>query len=785
MTKYYRDTAVSGARKGSDLTATGLNFRRATHLPTHTHQRIVLVSNRLPFTVAEKDGDIEFHNSAGGVATGLHALLETIEIPNIGNPEYVWIGWPGGRVSPELEGRVKSDAQSRFHAYPVFLSEQEIDAFYSGFCNKTIWPLFHYFPLYARYEPEYWAHYKKVNEAFGEAALEILKPGDLLWIHDYHLMLLPALIRARLPDLSIGFFLHIPFPHYEIFRFLPAEWRRDLLEGLLGADLVGFHTFDYAQYFLRCVLRILGHENQMGKLLVQDRTVKVASFPMGVPFNKFATAADSAVVCEEKETLKRTLAQTKLILSVDRQDYSKGILNRLEGFETFLETNPDWRGKVTLLMVVVPSRIGIEDYERMKKGIEEQVGRINGQFGSVSWTPILYQYRSLSFESLVALYTISDVALVTPLRDGMNLIAKEYVASRTDQSGVLVLSEMAGAARELGEALIINPNNRQEIAKALKEALNMPLVEQRRRVEIMQNRLRRFDLARWAQDFFSELIFVAPEREMVFGKLPSLANVRAMAERYRRAQHRLILLDYDGTLVPFADHPRAAKPPPTVVDLLSRLTADPRNEVVIISGRDRDSMQDWFAHLPLAFAAEHGAWIKQRNSEWKLAGSHATRWKERLLPLLEMYVDRLPGAFIEDKNFSLVWHYRAADPEQAMVVAREVADDLLSCTGNIDVQIVQGSKTVEIRNAGISKAKAAELWLSKQDFDFILAIGDDSDDEDIFGVLPAHANSVRVGIGRTEAQFNLREPWEVLKLLEELTAARSHESATKDHRKTG
>lgn len=786
MTKYYGDIAVTGARNGSGPTATGLKFRRQVRdLPTHTHQRIVLVSNRLPFTVAEKDGDIEFQNSAGGVATGLHALLETIEIPNIGNAEYVWIGWPGGRVSPQLEGRVKSDAQSRFHAYPVFLSEQEIDAFYSGFCNKTIWPLFHYFPLYARYEPEYWAHYRKVNEAFCEAALEILKPGDLLWIHDYHLMLLPALIRARLPDLSIGFFLHIPFPHYEIFRFLPAEWRRDLLEGLLGADLVGFHTFDYAQYFLRCVLRILGHENQMGKLLVHDRTVKVASFPMGVPFNKFATAADSAVVCEEKEMIKRTLAQTKLILSVDRQDYSKGILNRLEGFETFLETNPDWCGKVTLLMVVVPSRIGIEDYERMKKGIEEQVGRINGQFGSVSWTPILYQYRSLSFESLVALYTISDVALVTPLRDGMNLIAKEYVASRTDQSGVLVLSEMAGAARELGEALIINPNNRQEIAKALKEALNMPLVEQRRRVEIMQNRLRRFDLARWARDFFSELIFVAPEREMAFGKLPSLANVRAMAERYRRGQRRLILLDYDGTLVPFADHPRAAKPPPVVVDLLSRLAADAGNEVVIISGRDRDSMQDWFGHLPLAFAAEHGAWIKERNSEWKLAGSHRTRWKEKLLPLLEMYVDRLPGAFIEDKDFSLVWHYRAADPEQAMVVAREVADDLLSCTGNIDVQIVQGSKTVEIRSAGISKAKAAELWLSKQDFDFILAIGDDSDDEDMFRVLPPHAHSVRVGIGRTEAQFNLREPWEVVKLLEELTAARLHAATTKDHRKTG
>jgi len=506
---------------------------------------------------------------------------------------------------------------------------------------------------------------------------------------------------------------------------------------------------------------------------------------MGVPFDKFAAAADSTVVREEKEALKRTLAETKLILSVDRQDYSKGILNRLEGFETFLETNPDWRSKVTLLMVVVPSRIGIEDYERMKKGIEELVGRINGQFGSVSWTPIRYQYRSLSFESLVALYTISDVALVTPLRDGMNLIAKEYIASRTNQSGVLVLSEIAGAARELGEALIINPNNRQEIAKALEEALSMPLVEQKRRVAIMQNRLRRFDLARWAQGFFSELIFVGPERDRVYGKLPSPANRRAMAERYRRSSRRLILLDYDGTLVPFADHPRAAKPPQAVIDLLSRLAADVRNEVAIISGRDRPSMESWFDRLPIAFAAEHGAWIKERNSEWRLASSHATSWKEKLLPLLEMYVDRLPGAFIEDKDFSLVWHYRSADPEQAMVVAREIADDLLSFTGNIDVQVVQGSKTVEIRSSGISKAKAAQLWLSKEDFDFVLAIGDDSDDEDIFRVLPAHAYSVRVGIARTGAQFNLREPWDVVKLLEELMTTRSHEPATKNHWQTG
>ena len=464
-------------------------------------KRIVIVSNRLPFTVVQDGERIQFDESVGGVATGLRALLTSSQSGLPHESEYLWVGWPGSTIKDEVRDEVRSRALAEFSSFPVFLSEQDVENFYQGFCNETIWPLFHYFPTYARFDEACWEQYRKVNESFSVSLLDAIRPDDTVWIHDYHLMLLPYLLRKSLPKIRIGFFLHIPFPQFEIFRLLPGKWRREILEGLLGADLIGFHTHDYGEYFVRCVQRILGCAHHIGQLTVGDRVVKVGTFPMGIDFKKFHAAANHAEVQKEKEDLQKTLGDSRIILSVDRQDYSKGILHRLQGFEAMLETNPEWRGKVTLIMLVVPSRIGIADYEGMKKRIEELVGKINGRFGTISWTPIIYQYRSLPFQSLAAMYAMSHVALVTPLRDGMNLVAKEYVATRHDKTGVLVLSEMAGASKDLPEAIIINPNNREEIADALKTALEMPREEQMRRNGIMQNRLRRYDVTRWAMDF--------------------------------------------------------------------------------------------------------------------------------------------------------------------------------------------------------------------------------------------------------------------------------------------
>jgi trehalose 6-phosphate synthase/phosphatase len=734
-----------------------------------TPKRIIVVSNRLPFTVMEENGEIQFKDSAGGVATGLKSVLCSGQNSQMTQPDYLWVGWPGSAVSNGVQKEVRSKALSQFHSYPVFLSEEDIEDFYQGFCNKTIWPLFHYFPSHARYEQACWLHYKKVNRLFSEAILKIIKADDVLWIHDYHLMLLPNLIRNQLPGLRIGFFLHIPFPQFEIFRVLPEKWRREILEGLLGADLIGFHTYDYMKYFLRCVQRMLGYKPKMGQLAVDDRTVQVGTFPMGVDFERFYVTADSPKVRKEKEELQMAMADSKVILSVDRQDYSKGIIHRLEGFEMMLEENLQWHGRVTLVMVVVPSRIGMEDYEAMKKRIEELIGKINGKFGTLSWTPIIYQYRAIPFDSLVALYAMSHVALVTPLRDGMNLVAKEYIASRTNQDGVLVLSEMAGAAKELREAIIINPNNPAEIAQALKEALEMPPEEQVRRNRIMQNRLRRYDVVRWAKDFLKEVIAVRRARERFHDKILRFPAERDVIQEYRRSARRLLLLDYDGTLISLAKRPQLVRPTEEVFKILHDLVSDFKNEVVLTSGLDKTTLQSWFGLLPIGLLAEHGVWLKDRGEDWRMMKLLASDWKRKLRPILEMYADRLPGAIVEEKEFSLVWHHRAANAEEGVLAARELTDDLVTFTGNIDVQILQGNKAVEVRCAGVNKGVAAQQWLSKNDFDFVLAVGDDSTYEDVFKVLPERANSIRVGITRTNARFNLRNPEEVLRLLKQLT----------------
>jgi trehalose 6-phosphate synthase/phosphatase len=730
--------------------------------------RILIVSNRLPITVEEKEGQLEFQVSAGGLVSGLSAYLDSLKGSPFTHFNYVWVGWPGTVVKDKLKEKLRLKALTEFNAYPVFLSEKAMEKFYHGFCNKTIWPLFHYFPSYTVYDEEYWIQYQRVNEIFSDAIMEVIKPDDMVWIHDYHLMLLPKLIRERMPHISIGFFLHIPFPSFELFRLLPGKWRRAILEGLLGADLVGFHTHDYTQYFLRCVLRILGYEHNMGQIMVGDHMVKADTLPMGIDFQKFRNAASSPQVQKEKDELKKALAHSKVVLSIDRLDYTKGTLNRLRGFEAFLEKNPQWHNRVILVLVVVPSRIGVEHYQQMKRQIDELVGKINGKFGSVNWTPILYQYRFLSLYPLVALYSVSQVALVTPLRDGMNLIAKEYIAARLDKTGVLILSEMAGASKELGEAIIINPSNIDEIAEALNEALEMPEEEQIRRNEVMQTRLKRYDVVRWANDFTQVLLSLKGEQKRLDARLLSPYVKEQLIKDFAKAEKRLLFLDYDGTLVPFVGLPQMAKPTEEILRIFKSFSWDQKTEIVLISGRDKDTLQNWFGALDLRLIAEHGAWIKEKSEDWNMIKPLTNDWKPQILPILEMYADRLPGSFVEEKEFAIVWHYRRADPESASMRAKELVDDLVNFTANIDIQILQGSKVVEVRCAGVNKGVAGMHFISKDNFDFILAIGDDWTDEDLFKVLPETAYSIRVGLTQSYARFNLHSHRAVLELLQGL-----------------
>ena len=749
------------------LPVTDTDGRAPEGASTTAKRRLVVVSNRLPFNVSVTDGRFIFNESAGGLVTGLASYIQFRR--RTGSlSDHLWVGWPGNSIDSALQEDLRKETITRYQSYPVFLSEQEMEEFYFGFCNATVWPLFHYFPSFTVYESAFWEQYRHVNEVFCDELLDVLDQEDVVWVHDYHLMLLPRLLRARRRQLSIGFFLHTPFPSFDIFRLLPNEWRRDILEGLLGADLVGFHTYEYTHHFLQCVLRILGYEHHLAQILLSDRIVKVDTFPMGIDFEKFSAAPADPDVRQEKQDLRGALAELTAILSVDRLDYSKGILNRLEGYESFLEGNPQYEGKVVLVMVVVPSRIGVREYDLMKRQIEEMVGKINGRFGRVDWTPVIYQYRHVPFKSLVALYAASEICLVTPLRDGMNLVAKEYIATREDGSGVLILSEMAGSAKELPEAIIINPNSRAEIAQALKEALETPLVEQKGRNQLMQRRLKRYDVTRWASDFIGALMALRETQNRIQAKLLAPTARREIIERYKKSHRRALFLDYDGTLTPLARHPSAVAPSGTTIDLLNSLAADPGNQVILISGRDRQTLESWFGDLPVGLVAEHGVWLKDRDESWRIFKPLSDEWKRQLLPILETYADRLPGAFVEEKEHSAAWHYRLADPEQASFLAAELTDHFLNLISKTDLQVFQGNKVVEIRRAGVDKGAAALEWMRKDDYDFVLAIGDDTTDEDLFRVLPELAVSIRVGIAGTHAQHNVRSTAEVIELLHSL-----------------
>ncbi len=721
---------------------------------------LIIVSNRLPVNITKHSRTLHFQASAGGVATGLHSLCKSYQSR--------WIGWPAvavDKITRQEKHQISNQLREQ-NWLPVFLSAKDIRNYYDGFCNKTIWPLFHYFPLYTVYEDRYWRAYTQVNKAFCDTVVKIAKPDDQIWVHDYHLMLLPRLIRRQLPNAQIGFFLHIPFPSFELFRLLP--WRKEILSGLLGADLIGFHTYDYVRHFLGSSARIMATEHSMGALTVGDRVVKVDAFPMGIDYDRYSNAAKDPKVKKALTIIHKKVSNRKTIISIDRLDYTKGIPQRLEAFDLFLSQNPKYKGKVTLILVAVPSRTGVEDYMELRKRVEGLVGRINGEHGVLGWMPVWYLYRFLPFERLVALYNIADVALVTPLRDGMNLIAKEFIAAKTDAKGVLILSETAGAASELGEAIIVDAHNKQLIVNAIKEALKIPIKEQIERNKLMQKRLSRYTITRWARDFMESMAAVKKtQHELSVCRLDKTLRKKLVNE-YNKGSKRLFLLDYDGTLVGFADRPEKAGPDKELVALLQALAADSKNELVIISGRDRATLDYWLGNLNASLIAEHGARIKDRAADWRVIEPLRTDWKQTIRPILELYTDRTPGALVEEKDFSLVWHFRKADQELAYLRRRELKHAVLSLTANLDIGVFEGSKILEIKNIGINKGRVAKLWIAKRKWDFIFAAGDDYTDEDLFVVLPKSAYSIRVGHGISKARFNLDSVHELRLLIKEL-----------------
>jgi len=724
--------------------------------------RLVLVSYRLPFRLHRN----KVVRNAGGLVSAILALVQKPEVTERFGQRIVWIGKTDD--TPEELARVQEQV-SDFELVPVRIEDRLDDKYYGGFCNDTIWPLFHYFPFLANFDMAFFEAYVQAHTLFLDKVAQILRPTDLVWIHDYHLMLLPGLIRERLPNANIGFFLHIPFPAFEIFRVMPRGWREAILRGILGADLAGFHTFDYTQYFLRAAGRTLGLETTMNSVIVEDRFVGAETFPLGIDYARFSQAAGQTQVQRERDILNRILGKNKLVFSVDRLDYSKGLLHRLLGFEHFLEKYPRWRHRIVFNMVVIPSRESVARYQDMKREIEATVGRINGKYGSMRWQPVAYEYRSLSFNEMVALYDRSNVGLITPIRDGMNLVAKEYLACQQTEPGVLILSEMAGAAAELSEAILINPTDKAEIAAAIAKALDMPEAERRAVLERMQKRLQTYDVFAWARDFFDTMERVKEEQHVLEVRLINRSIETQILQTYRSAARRIIFLDYDGTLVPFSRYPEAAVPGEQLLAQLKRLAADVQNTLVIVSGRKQEFLDKWFGNLPIVLVAEHGAFIRTPSLGWSSEVDADQSWKQHVLPVLQRYADRCTGAFTEQKTLSLVWHYRNADPGIALLRSGELKDELRELVSHESkLQVVEGHKVIEVKRSGYDKGTVALKLLALGVYDFILAIGDDKTDEDLFRALPEQALTIKIGVMPSVAKYNFRDQQGVLRLMARL-----------------
>ncbi len=728
--------------------------------------KLIIVSNRLPLQVVREKGEAGLVSRAGIFTSGLHAYY------NIGKCE--WIGWAGNRAdSLEMEEKKKIFIElKKKDCHPLELTKNDKSDHNAGFCSKTVWPLFHYFLQYSRFENKYWKAYKRVNRKFAEKVKKVAKKGDKIWIHDYHLMLLPGMLREDMPDLSIGFFLHIPFPSYEIFKILP--WRIEILKGMLGADLIGFHTFDYERHFMSCVRRLLGIDNKLNTIKLGERTVKIDNFPMGIDFDYYVKQSEK--LHEKSKTiqnLKKNFRQkedVKFILSVDRLDYAKGIPNRLDAFELFLEKNPSYHGKVVLIFFVLPAYEIVDEYKVLKKRVDETVGRINGKYGNIDWIPVRYFYRNVTREEMVEFYNFCYAAIITPFRDGMNLVAKEFVACKTDGRGVLILSEHTGASREMNEALIVNPYNNLEFATAIKDALKMPLEEQKERNSVLRKRLKAYNVKKWTDHLLESLDSVKGVQEINYTRKISDKVINKIASSYRKSSKRIFFLDYDGTLTGFHNDPQEAKPDKELYSILDSLEGENKNTLVIISGRDKETLEEWMGkYKGICFVAEHGVWIKDPGEEWGMAEKIDKNWMDIIRPTIDFYVDRTPGSILEEKNYSLVWHYRDADPDLGIQRSWELKAELRDLVSNLNLEIMDGDKVIEIKNSGINKGRAASLKLAEEEYDFIIALGDDWTDEYTFGALPDKAFTIKVGTKSTKAAYYIDSVESVRMLLKKLT----------------
>uniref|UniRef100_A0A0D3ARH0 alpha,alpha-trehalose-phosphate synthase (UDP-forming) n=1 Tax=Brassica oleracea var. oleracea TaxID=109376 RepID=A0A0D3ARH0_BRAOL len=659
----------------------------------YNRQRLLVVANRLPVSAVRRGEDSwSLEISAGGLVSALLGVKEF---------EARWIGWAGVNVPDEVGQKALTKALAEKRCIPVFLDEEIVHQYSNGYCNNILWPLFHYLGLpqedrlaTTRSFQSQFAAYKKANQMFADVVSEHYEEGDVVWCHDYHLMFLPKCLKEYNSKMKVGWFLHTPFPSSEIHRTLPS--RSELLRSVLAADLVGFHTYDYARHFVSACTRILGLEGTPEGVEDQGRLTRVAAFPIGIDSERFIRALEVPDVIQNMKELKERFAGRKVMLGVDRLDMIKGIPQKILAFEKFLEENASWRDKVVLLQIAVPTRTDVPEYQKLTSQVHEIVGRINGRFGTLTAVPIHHLDRSLDFYALCALYAVTDVALVTSLRDGMNLVSYEFVACQEAKKGVLILSEFAGAAQSLGAgAILVNPWNITEVAASIGQALNMSPEERKKRHRHNFHHVKTHTAQEWAETFVSELNDTVIEAQLRISKVPPELPQNDAIRLYSKSTNRLLILGFNATLTEPVDnqgrrgdqikemdlnlHPELKEP-------LKALCSDPSTTIVVLSRSSRSVLDKNFGEYDMWLAAENGMFLRLTNGEWMTTmPEHLNmEWVDSVKHVFKYFTERTPRSHFETRDTSLIWNYKYA-----------------------------GSRSVEVRAVGVTKGAAIDRILGE------------------------------------------------------------------------
>jgi trehalose 6-phosphate synthase/phosphatase len=641
---------------------------------------------------------------------------------------------PNGRVLPVWLSDEVDDEDANIH-----LKDQSR---WRRYAEHELYTLFHYrqhAPDDGRAERRWWADYVRMNQLFADRILHVYQPGDIVWIHDYHLMLLPSILRQRVPNIYIGFFLHIPFPSSEFLRCLPR--RKDILTGVLGATMIGFQSYGYSRHFNSCCKRILGFESSSAGVDAYGAHVAVDVFPIGIDAGAVQRAAFTDPVIEKNMvSIRQLYAGKKIIVGRDRLDTVRGVSQKFQAFEIFLERYPEWREKVVLIQVTSPTSVKEEREDsahKIEHKISRLVSKINGEFGSLSYSPIQHYPQYLSSHEYFALLRIADVGLITSVRDGMNTTSLEYIICQKGHYGPLILSEFSGTAASLGNAIHINPWDLGGVADAIKSALEMDEQSKKANHERLYSYVTMHTVSTWSNNFLKRLLTNLTSFSQS-DLTPALDRVK-MVQQYHKAKKRLFMFDYDGTLTPIVKDPHAAIPSDRVLRTLKALAADPKNAVWIISGRDEKFLDEWMGHISeLGLSAEHGCFIRQpRSNDWEnLTEKIDMGWQKEVMEVFGHFTERTQGSWIEKKRVALTWHYRQADPDFGAFQAKECKRILENTVAKKwEIEVMAGKSNLEVRPQFVNKGYIATRLVNEygkqagEPPEFVLCLGDDQTDE--------------------------------------------------------